>query len=84
MTEDTSTPAEPHEETTPEILASQLEKAAEEWESKAEAEIQAADGHLAKEMLYRATADAMRHALHAVKENAVPHEEPPPSPTSGS
>ncbi len=57
------------------MLVTQLEKAAHTWDTKAEAESQAADGDVAKGMLYRATADAMRHAQEAVAEKQATEEE---------
>jgi hypothetical protein len=68
MSEDQETPPPPVEETRPEILAEQLEKAADKWASKADSETQAADGDVAKQILYQATADAMRHAKKSIEE----------------
>lgn len=77
MSEDSEMTATPSEEVPPEILVEQLEKAAEGWDAKAEAETQAADGTVASEMLYRATADAMRHAKQSVEEKNAAVEPPP-------
>ena len=68
MSDETEITSAPSEEPSPEVLVEQLEKAAENWETKAETEAQAADGAVGKEMLYRATADAMRHAKETLEE----------------
>ncbi len=68
MSEDQETHDAQTEEPPPEVLAEQLEKAAEKWESKADSEVQAADGDVAKQILYQATADAMRHAKKSIEE----------------
>ena len=75
MSADTEMTFDPATEPPAEVLLTQLDKAAESWETRAEAETQAADGDIAKEMLYRATADAMRHAQHVVEEQHPTHEE---------
>lgn len=49
-------------------MASELEKAAQNWESKAEEETHAAEGKLSKTQLYRATETGMRQALHSMEE----------------
>lgn len=76
MSEDQEPQPPSTEEPSPEVIAEQLEKAAEKWESKADSETQAADGDVAKQILYQATADAMRHAIKSIEEKQTETTEP--------
>jgi len=68
-----SDPLSPHvpppEEPSEEELTSQLEKAAQNWEAKADEESHSAEGKVSMEMLYRATESGMRQALHSMEEH---------------